>query len=196
MKHAAYAESSNIPFLISYPGIGNHAGTVAEAALTTPDILPSLLSLCNIDIPETIEGYDLSDIIKSPGTNPERAALYMNVAPFGAMVEIDEYRAVRTANYTYVKTPKGSSMLFDNKQDPYQMNNLVNEKAFSDIRKKLDRELMKELARIGEKAIKPRKHYLKKFGYFGMKQFRKDYHIEDVADVKVVVSPNESFEIK
>jgi arylsulfatase A-like enzyme len=195
-KFSAYTESSSIPFLISYPGIGEHAGDVAEAALTTPDILPSILSLCNIDIPETIEGYDLSKIMKSPSSDPERAALFMNLAPFGVMYEMDEYRAVRTASYTYVKTPAGPSMLFDNRKDPYQMNNLVNEEAFSEIKAKLDRKLLQELERIGETSIETRDHYLKKFGYFGKKEFRKDYHIKNVGDVKVVISPNDSFTIK
>lgn len=196
MKHAAYAESSSIPFLISYPGIGDNAGKVAEAALTTPDILPSILSLCNIDIPATIEGYDLSNIIKSPAKEPERAALYMNLAPFGSMYDLEEYRAVRTSAYTYVKTPVGPSMLFDNKKDPYQMNNLVGEEVFADIQAKLDDQLMTELKRIGETSIEARDYYLKKFGYYGKEEFRKDYHIRELSNVKVVVSPNETFEIK
>ena len=196
MKHAAYSESSVIPFLITYPGIGEQAGKVAEAALTTPDILPSLLSLCKIDIPETIEGYDLSHIMKSPQLEPERAALYMNVAPFGSMYDIDEYRAVRTASYTYVKTPAGPSMLFDNRKDPFQLNNLVNDEAFLDVQSHLDNELMKELSRIGETEIRPREYYLKKFGYYDREQFRKDYHIADVEDVTVVVTPGNAFKIK
>ncbi|HEC44236.1 MAG TPA: DUF4976 domain-containing protein [Bacteroides sp.] len=196
MKHAAYSESSSIPFLITYPGIGEQAGKVAEAALTTPDILPSLLSLSNIDIPETIEGYDLSHIMKSPQLEPERAALYMNVAPFGSMYGIDEYRAIRTASYTFVKTPAGPSMLFDNKKDPFQLNNLVNEVAFSDIQSNLDNEMKQELARIGETEINPREYYLKKFGYYGREQFREDYHIQELMDVEVVVSPGNAFKIK
>lgn len=196
MKHAAYSESSNIPFLISYPGIGNNAGKVAEAAITTPDILPSLLALCNINIPESIEGYELSSIIYSPSSEKERAALYMNPAPFGIMYDIEEYRAVRTASYTYVKTPEGPAMLFDNKKDPYQLKNLVDEKAYSEISTKLDAELKQELSRIGETTIHSREYYLKKFGYYGRKEFRKDYHIRNVTDVKVVITPNDSIRIK
>ena len=76
------------------------------------------------------------------------------------------------------------------------MNNLVNEEAFSEIKAKLDRKLLQELERIGEISIETRDHYLKKFGYFGKKEFRKDYHIKNVGDVKVVISPNDSFTIK
>ena len=196
MKHQPYSESANIPFLISYPGMDANKGKTADAAITTPDILPSLLSLCKISVPESIEGYDLSGIMKDPGKERERAALYMNICPFGIAYPSDEYRAIRTGSYTYVKTPDGPTMLFNNKKDPYQLNNLVNEKGYADIQRKLDSALMQELLRIGETAIKPREYYLKKFGYYGRKEFNENYHIADYMDVKVVISPNNTIRIK
>ena len=195
MKHQPYSESANIPFLITYPGIGQNKGKIADAAITTPDILPSLLSMCNIKIPNTIEGYDLSGIIKDPENEKERAALYMNVSPFGIAFPSDEYRAIRTNKYTYVKTPKGPSMLFDNENDVYQMNNLINQPNYSDVQKKLDMQLMNELHRIGEEKIEEREFYLKKFGYYGLKEFRPDYHIADYNNVELVVSPYKTFRI-
>jgi arylsulfatase A-like enzyme len=196
IKHLPYSESANVPFLISYPGIEKALGKTADAAITTPDILPSLLSLCDIDIPESIEGYDLSGIMKDPSKDPERAALYMNPSPFGIAYPIDEYRAIRTASYTYVKTPEGPTMLFDNQKDPTQTNNLVNKEEMSEIQTKLDKELTKELARIGDAEIKPRDYYLKKFGYWGRKEFRDNYHIDNVQNVDVVITPHGSFSIK
>ncbi|MDG1804277.1 sulfatase [Flavicella sp.] len=196
IKHLPYSEASNIPFLISYPGMEKAKGKTAEAAITTPDILPSLLSLCDIDIPESIEGYDLSDIMKDPSKDIERAALYMNPTPFGIAFPIDEYRAIRTASYTYVKTPKGPSMLFDNRKDPTQIHNLVNQKSLRKVQSRLDKAMTKELIRIGDETIKPRDHYLKKFGYYGKEQFRTDYHIANARDVKVVITPNGSFPIE
>ncbi|MCY1723472.1 sulfatase [Prolixibacteraceae bacterium Z1-6] len=196
MKHQPYSESANIPFLISYPGMENTKGHTAEAAITTPDILPSLLSLCNINIPESIEGYDLSEIIKDPGKDPERAALYMNPCPFGIAYPSNEYRAIRTANYTYVKTPEGPSMLFDNKKDPAQLYNLVNQEEWIEIQTKLDKELMRELARIGDAEIRSREYYLKKFGYFGRKEFTDTYHIANYNNVEVVITPKDTIRIK
>ena len=55
---------------------------------------------------------------------------------------------------------------------------------------------MEELKRIGEEEIHPREYYLKKFGYFGRKEFRNDYHIAKTRDVETVVSPNEIFKIE
>ena len=196
MKHQPFSESANVPFLVSYPNMRENAGKTAEAALTTPDILPSLLSLCNIEIPETIEGYDLSSIVEAPEKDKERAALYMNLSPFGIAFPSEEYRAVRTNRYTYVKTPEGSSMLFDDKNDFYQLNNLINQPEYQEIQQKLEKKLMEELKRIGEEEIHPREYYLKKFGYFGRKEFRDDYHIAKTRDVETVVSPNEIFKIE
>ncbi len=195
MKHQPYSESANIPFLIAYPGMDANKGKRAEAAITTPDILPSLLSLCNISIPESIEGYDLSELINNPSMDPERAALYMNPCPFGIAYPSDEYRAIRTASYTYVKTPEGPSMLFDNKKDPTQLNNLVNHIDWAETQAKLDEELMRELTRIGDVEIRSRDYYLKKFGYYGRKEFTESYHIANYNEVKVVVTPHNAFEI-
>ncbi len=195
MKHQPYSESAVVPFLISYPGIGKNSGKVAEAAITTPDILPSLLSMCEVKIPKSIEGYDLSHIIKSPERDADRAALYMNICPFGIAYSSDEYRAIRTNRYTYVKTPKGPSMLFDDTKDIFQMNNLVNELEYAEIQKRLDKQLEKELKHIKDEDFKSRDFYLKKFGYYGREEFRSDYHIRNVDEVKKVITPYSAFKI-
>lgn len=189
MKHQAYAESSEIPFLISYPNMDANKGKVAEAPITTPDILPSLLSMCDIEIPETVEGYDLSELIQSPEKVKDRAALFMNPCPFDIAWKDKEYRAIKTARYTYSKTPDGPVMLFDNIMDPLQMNNLIGDAGYAEIQIKLDAQLMAELERIGETEVKPREYYLKKFGFEGKKEFREDYAIKDYFNVDVVVSP-------
>ena len=107
MKHQPYLESANIPFLISYPKIEEQKGKTATASITTPDILPSLLSLCNIEIPKEIEGYNLSTIIKNPSLQSNKAALFMNICPFGIANNDSAYRALKSNNYTYVKTENG-----------------------------------------------------------------------------------------
>jgi hypothetical protein len=48
---------------------------------------------------------------------------------------------------------------------------------------------MNELWRIGDDKIEGRAFYLKKFGYYGQKEFCPDYHIADYKHVEVVVSP-------
>ena len=120
--------------------------------------------MTNIEIPKDIEGENLSQLIKNPDSNADRAALIMNVAPFGANFKDEPYRAIRTKQYTYALTPNGPSMFYDNLKDPYQQNNLLNQPEFSEVQKDLDFKLRKELKKIGDE-VRPRDYYLKKWGY-------------------------------
>ncbi|WP_405290919.1 sulfatase [Algibacter sp. Ld11] len=164
IKQLAWDESIRVPFLISYPSIGNHKGSTVNAPITTPDILPSLLSLSQINIPETIEGEDLSNLIKNPDPNVDRAALVMNVAPFGANYNDAPYRAIRTKQYTYAITPDGPSMFYDNIKDPFQQDNLLGKQELASIQQDLDTKLHTKLKKIGDQ-IRPRDYYLKKWNY-------------------------------
>ncbi|GAA4944074.1 sulfatase [Algibacter agarivorans] len=164
VKQLAWDEASRVPFLIKYPGIDKQKGAVVNAPLTTPDILPSLLGLTNIEIPKGIEGENLAKLIKNPDSNADRAALIMGVAPFGANYGDPAYRAIKTKQYTYGRTPKGANMFFDNINDPHQMNNLLDNPKFESIQKDLDDKLNIELEKIGDE-FKDKQYYLKKWGY-------------------------------
>jgi arylsulfatase A-like enzyme len=164
MKQLAWDESMRVPFLISYPSIGNNKGAVVNAPINTPDILPSLLGLAKIEIPESIEGEDLSELIKTPDPELDRAALIMNPCPFTSEYKYPEYRAIRTKKYTYARTLEGASILFDNATDPYQMNNLIDNPAFSQLQQDLEYKLDSALNKIGD-GFQPRDYYLKKWKY-------------------------------
>ncbi len=162
-KQLVWDESIRVPFLISYPSIGKNKGAVINAPLTTPDILPSLLSLAHLKIPNTIEGEDLSRLIKSPDPTIDRAVLIMNVCPFSGEYKYQEYRGIRTRQYTYVCSPAGATMLFDDIKDPYQLNNLIGKSEYKTLQLELDGKLHKALKEIGDDNFQSREYYLKKW---------------------------------
>jgi len=164
-KQLAWDESTHVPFLIRLPGIEKNRGSNLNVPLTTPDILPSLLGLSGIKIPKSIEGSDLSAVVKTNDPNMDRAALFMNVCPFDVNYPDKEYRAIRTKQYTYARTPDGPFMLFNNKTDPYQLNNMVNKPEFADLQKDLDNQLNKQLVDINDAGFKTRDFYLRKWGF-------------------------------
>jgi len=175
-KQLAWDESIRVPFLISYPQISGNKGAVVNAPINTPDILPSLLSLANITIPNSIEGEDLSELIKSPNEKTDRAALVMNVCPFHSEYVYPEYRGIRTSRYTYVKSPDKALMLFDNAEDPYQLNNLIDNTGYIGLQEKLEKELQRKLSKIGDSNFKTREYYLKKWN---LKLADKKYPVVD-----------------
>ncbi len=162
MKQLAWDESIRVPFLIHYPNIGENKGAVVNAPINTPDILPTLLGMAEIEIPESVEGENLTTLVKSPDQNVDRAALVMNLCPFTSEYKYPEYRAIRTKQYTYARTPEGASKLFDNLSDPYQMNNLVDKPEFADLQQELDAKLNQQLENIGDD-FQRRDYYLQKW---------------------------------
>ena len=102
--------------------------------------------------------------MKNPDPNADRAALVMNVAPFAGSYKNPPYRAIRTKQYTYSKTPDGPNMFFDNISDPYQQNNLLGKPKFKKLQQKLDSTLNAKLTQIGDE-IKSRDYYLNKYNY-------------------------------
>ena len=187
VKQLAWDESIRVPFLIRYPSIGENQGTVINAPLTTPDILPSLLSLSGLDIPETVDGDDLSNLMRNPDPEADRAALVMNAAPFGSNFRDPAYRGIRTKQYTYVKTVNGETLLFDNIDDPYQMKNLVRDSAHKGLQAKLDQLFHAELAKIRDE-LHPREYYMNKWN-LQFDDSRRAINWWDNTDGQMVQSP-------
>jgi len=160
-KQVPWDESVCVPFLLRYPAI-HDGGRNVQTTLNTPDILPSLLALAGVKIPETVEGDDLSTVIIQGEEMPDRCGLFMAVAPFGASIKA--YRGVRNARYSYVVDSDGPLFLFDNLADPYQMKNLLDDPAHAQVREQLDAELRRQLEKNGDSVL-PREDAVAKWGY-------------------------------
>lgn len=123
-KNIFYEEAVRVPFLLRYPRKVK-AGLVSDACLNTPDIMPTLLGLAGLGIPDLVEGSDLSHCATGEaGVEPE-AALMMNTGACAVWEDGYEWRALRSKRYTYaVYRRDGREMLFDNAADPHQLRDL------------------------------------------------------------------------
>ena len=165
-KQLFWDEACRVPFLLRYPLItDNCENRQLMTPLGTVDIMPTLISLCGLSVPYTVEGGHLSDCVRNQVEIENHSALYMSVAPFAERCYLDpQYRAVRTSRYTWVQTSISDFYLFDDVADPYQLNNLANEKSGSDIRKKLELELSRLLKKNGD-PFREKSYYLEKWNY-------------------------------
>ncbi|MFB0524882.1 MAG: sulfatase, partial [Phycisphaerae bacterium] len=66
--------------------------------------------------------------------------------------------------YTYVRDLKGPWLLYDNQQDPYQLNNLCDKPRFSKLQKRLESILSEKLKETNDDFL-PGAEYIKKWGY-------------------------------
>lgn len=162
-KQVPWAESVRVPFLLRYPARFGDQKIRIDAPLNTPDILPTLLSLSGIHVPETVEGEDMSEVIRRPRKLKNKAALIMSVSPSAAVLK-EEYRGVYTSRYTYVKTLRGPWLLYDNASDPMQLNNLAGHPEYARLQRRMESSLRRELKKIGDD-FSPRDYYIARWGY-------------------------------
>ncbi len=132
-KNIFYDEAVRVPFLVRWPD-RVPAGSTADVCLNTPDIMPTLLTLMDLPVPEGVEGMDLSHCaLDEAGPEPE-AALMMGTGATAIFADGHEWRALRSKRYTYaVYRVDGQELLFDNQEDPYQMRNLVDDPAHTAV---------------------------------------------------------------
>jgi arylsulfatase A-like enzyme len=128
-KYNFYEEAARIPFLIRWPG---HiaAKQVSDVLLGTPDIMPTLLSLLGLPIPHGVEGADLSGHALGKGGSAPPAAHMQGMGTTAAWTDGTEWRALRDNEYTYaIYRRDGRELLFHNRQDPYQLRDLAQDRA-------------------------------------------------------------------
>jgi arylsulfatase A-like enzyme len=166
-KQKPWDESVRVPFLLRYPAVHGKSGRTIDMPINTPDIMPTLLGLSGIAVPESVEGADFSGVIKGTQPPDDDAALIMCPVPFHQWNYSRggrEYRGVRTRRYTYVRDLKGPWLLYDNQADPYQLKNLFDEPMYVEVRRKLDKILSQKLRETNDQFL-PGPEYMAKWNY-------------------------------
>ncbi len=166
-KQHPYDEAIRVPFLLRWPAGLGRQGREVTIPVSAPDLMPTLLGLCGLDVPETVEGADFSRVLSGEEETDHDAALIAAYAPFGEWPKSRggrEYRGVRTSRYTYVRTLDGPWLLFDNEDDPHQQRNLANTPAAADLQTELEATLNRLLAQTNDR-FEPAEAYIQRWGY-------------------------------
>jgi len=166
-KQQPYDESIRIPLLMHWPaGLGTQPRQL-EARITSEDFMPTILGLCRLTVPKTVEGLDYSGYIAGGKDPSDGATLLSCAAPFGQWIRKiggREYRGVRTQRFTYVRDLNGPWLLFDNEKDPYQMKNVIGVSEYAKVQQQLDETLTRKLAATHDEFL-PGEYYVRKWGY-------------------------------
>lgn len=148
-KNIFYEEAVRVPFLVRWKG---HLAQneKRDFVFNTVDIMPTFLSMMGLPVPDEVEGHDLSACIRGTA-DTEAGALMMCTGPTAVFGDGNEWRALRTKQYTYaVFKSDGQELLFDNEADPYQMNNLIGNPDYADTAEKLKAEMYAKMEQIGD----------------------------------------------
>lgn len=166
-KQKPWDESMRVPFLLRYPERFGRAPRKCSKFIDAPDIMPTLLSLCDVSIPDTVEGKDLTSYLEGAPPPEDDCGLVACYAPFGEFARTGdgkEYRGVRTARYTYARDLEGPWLLYDNERDPYQLTNLCRVDEYARVQDRLERLLKRKLEEMDD-AFLPGSAYIEQWGY-------------------------------
>ena len=161
LKQNPHEESIRIPFLVEYPGVVP-AGQRSDALISPIDVMPTLLSLAGLESPK-VDGKDIAPAARGEDHDQQDAVLITKMTgnskgdqgggPF-VINNMVPWRGVRTKRYTYaILVEHGPWLLYDNENDPYQMDNLINQPEHAELQASLDkrmRELMEEAGDPGD----------------------------------------------
>ena len=157
-KNIFYEEAARIPFLMRWKGT-IPAGSIRDACLNTPDIMPTLLGLAGLGlrIPSSVEGMDLSRRARGESGPEPEAAFLMNTGACAVWEDGHEWRALRDCRFTYAVFRGGGprnlprkEILFDNVADPYQMRDLATDPAHRHRLEKYRGMLKARMARLND----------------------------------------------
>ena len=116
-KNVPYEEATAIPFVMRYPQKISHR--IEPLFLSAVDIMPTILDLSEISIPNGVAGKSYAELLVSGEGESPMTALFTQM----------KRKGVRTRKYLFSVSYKneeeyGETMLFDIEKDPYQMKNL------------------------------------------------------------------------
>ncbi len=142
-KRLAYEESIRIPFIVRYPEMIKGPGRRAPQMILNIDLAPTILDIAGIDIPSDMQGRSLKPILQS-GDVPGRSSwLYEHFPVFP--IPIPGITAVRTERFKYVEYHNDArpKELFDLKDDPKEMHNIIHTEKGRRIKEALKEEMEK-----------------------------------------------------
>jgi len=154
-KSTPYEESVHIPFIMRYPR-RVRAGRRTKAMFSSVDVMPTLLGLCGVGIPDGVQGHNLAHVVtEKEGPEPPDSVYLMNMGtgwPNRAKW-VGCWRGVRTDRWVYARWHDADDhepVLFDRKNDPYERNNLADNPKFATIRKEMEARLKRWIADTGD----------------------------------------------
>ena len=150
-KQRPWAESIRVPFLVRHPQVPGARRD--NTPIDAPDLMPTLLSICGVDIPDCVDGIDFSPTIlegKASGIDRALLALYMPFHEWRYDNGGREYRGLFDEQFTYVRSLEGPWILYDNQADPQQLHNLVKAPSHAATVRELDEALTERLAAVGD----------------------------------------------
>ncbi|UCH36106.1 MAG: sulfatase, partial [Armatimonadota bacterium] len=118
--HSMYDEVLRVPLLIKFPR-GAHAGDRVRAQVGLIDVLPTVLDVAGVAIPDGVRGRSLVPLLGGDSAAGQGRELFAEMTLYG-----EELKALRTSEYKVIFHPESRAMeVYDLRADPRERHNLA-----------------------------------------------------------------------
>lgn len=134
-KATLWELATRVPFIIAGPGIPQ--GVFCDKPVELLSIYPTVMDYANLKPPHKLEGRSLRPLLEDVNVEWD----------YPAWTTFVDHHSLRTERWRYIRYSSGEEELYETKQDPYELTNLVfreteNElirNSLSQLRKSLDK---------------------------------------------------------
>ena len=133
-----YEDTYHVPLVVRWPG-SVAPGSTCDAFVRLLDLMPTVLSMAECDLPPDIDGRNLVPLLE--GERPDDWPTSVFAEYHGDEFGLYSQRMVRTDRYKYVYNPPDVDELYDLKRDPDELQNLVDHPQYGDVLDRLRRRL-------------------------------------------------------
>lgn len=145
-KHNMYEDAVNVPFIISYPKLFKQ-NVFNNTNVSFVDVMPTLIELIDGKVPETAQGISLVKLLKDNSEIKDRVVFSeFRGTDYNLIPGIKNLpsRMMKKGDYKFIYTHGIIDQLYNLKDDPDELNNLIFSKAHQTIYKEMYFQTMAE----------------------------------------------------
>ncbi len=137
-KMSLFEQGARVPLIIAGPGISE--GGVSKSPVGLVDLYPTLASLCSVPLIDSVQGQDLTPLLRDP-TQPGRGYALSQVTRANNAMGY----SLRTERFRYTQWNGGDlgSELYDHDNDPEELTNVVDDPRYQTDVTRLKQQLAK-----------------------------------------------------
>lgn len=124
-KVSLHEESAAVPLIISVPG---KKPAVCHSLTELIDLYPSISKLCGLEVPDRLQGKDISSMLDDPKVEVRSAAFSVAPSRKGFLLREDKWAYIQ-----YKEDASAGIELFDMEKDPQQYTNLASKPEYAEM---------------------------------------------------------------
>ncbi len=149
LKRKPWEESIRVPAILRYPPLAR-AGRRASEIITHVDFAPTLLGLCGLKVPASMQGTNLANLVSEDKQRTPDSAFFQIFGPYDGDGTTQGWRGIRTSQYMYARYESKPWVLYDLERDPDELRNLAADPRAVRVREELDRRIQDWMRRTGD----------------------------------------------